>query len=534
MHVNVSNRYIILSSARKNIVIYSEKNWNDISSKYNLYNEVEIVIREKNNLPQQKHQANNHWVMRTALAIGVLTLLGNFPVQSNLKASANTNSSQSSANSFNDLKSSKHYTTFIDTINNPSSENIDHQPYNYTFQVNSEAQALTLPKQAIKTYAGHSPTVGNNTWRSYKVTSYDNLTNIFHKIGYKNTLKTLKENSSIIEQLSLLKKKGTIVRANSVNGALAQLVFSYDIENSFVITRNDDNTFSSFWKKNLFEVRQSRSSFTIKNGLFSDGKRSGISNDIIKQFVKVFDWDIDFSHDVRIGDKVTIVFEEVYHGGDKVTSRNLLAAEFINKDRKFRTIRYVNKEGKADYFTPQGREMKRAFIRTPIAHARVSSHFNPSRFHPKLHKIRAHKGTDFAARRGTPIMATGNGTIVSVGRKGGYGRTVVIRHRGGYTTTYAHMSRFKKKLRSGQKVYQGDVIGYVGSSGLATGPHLHYEFHKNGKAVNAMTVSLPNSMSLSRKELQDFRSKAVNLVLQLNVLHRFVEADIEIDSSIGG
>lgn len=515
-----------MSSARKNIVIYSDNNWNDINSKYNLFNELEVVISKKSDFLSSKSTSNSLWLFRSLFIASVLSVLGNLPVQSSLKST--TNSIEASSDTLPAEIYKNH--------SSPLSVSSDHQSTtkDYIFQVNADSKTLDLPKQAIETYAGHSPISKNSKWKSYRITSYDNLTNIFHKIGHQATLKLLKQDDKLIKQLKLLKKKGTIVRANSIDGSLSQLVFSHDIENSFIITIDNKRNFTGSWQKNLFEVRQSRSSFTIKNGLFIDGRKSGINNSVIKQFVKVFDWDIDFSHDVRIGDKVTIVFEEIYHDGDMVASRNLLAAEFINKDREFRTIRYVNKEGKADYFTPQGREMKRAFIRTPIAHARVSSHFNPGRFHPKLHKIRAHKGTDFAARTGTPIMATGNGTIVSVGRKGGYGRVIVIRHREGYTTTYAHMSRYKKGIRIGQKVYQGDVIGYVGSSGLATGPHLHYEFRKNGKAVNAMTVSLPNSMSLSRRELQDFRNKAINLVLQLNVLHRFVEADIEIDSSIGG
>ncbi len=178
--------------------------------------------------------------------------------------------------------------------------------------------------------------------------------------------------------------------------------------------------------------------------------------------------------------------------------------------------------------------MKRAFIRTPIAHARVSSHFNPGRFHPVLHKMRSHKGTDFAAKRGTPIMATGNGTVKFIGRKGGYGRLIVLTHREGYETRYGHMSRFKSDLKQGAKVYQGDIIGYVGSSGLATGPHCHYEFRKNGIAANPMTVKLPNSMSLTPTDLASFRNKAINLVLQLNVLHRFAQSNVNINSGTGG
>jgi len=520
-----------LSSIPINNVVYSDNDWNDITSKYNLYKEIEIVIRQDDTTSTASTTKSNKspWIIRTLIATSTMALLGNFPVQSHLLSKNPVNDLLTfEINSHNSILTKKNH--LLDT----SSSQIIVSSEAFTIDESSAPHELTLPIHAIETYAGHVTKDQNSKWKTYHVKSYDNLTNIFHKIGHQSTLKTLKANKEIFTQLKDLKKKGTVVRARSTDGKLSELVLSRNTNKSFVISLNKNNKYISTWKKQVFEIRQSRSSFTIKNGLFFDGKKSGIGGNIMKQFVKVFDWDIDFSHDVRVGDKVTVVFEEIFHDGDKVGSQHLLAAEFINKGREFRTIRYVNKEGKADYFTPQGRQMKRAFIRTPIAHARISSHFNPGRFHPKLHKIRAHKGTDFAARTGTPIMATGNGTIVSVGRKGGYGRTIIIRHREGYTTTYAHMSRYKKGIRAGKKVYQGDIIGYVGQSGLATGPHLHYEFRKNGKAVNAMTVSLPNSMSLSRTELQDFRNKAINLVLQLNVLHRFVEADIEIDSSIGG
>ncbi|MEE9445319.1 MAG: M23 family metallopeptidase [Cocleimonas sp.] len=394
---------------------------------------------------------------------------------------------------------------------------------------------LELPSRAIETYEGHAfQSSGGNKWSTYHVKSYDNLTNIFHKLGFQKSLKTLEQDKDILKELSQI-KTGSIVRATSANGKqLSELVFTLDKENSYQITLNKSGEYKGAWKKGLFEVRQARASFTIRNGLFFDGRKAGIADTIIKQIVKVFDWDIDFSHDVRVDDKVTAVFEEIYHAGYKVGNQNLLATEFTNKGHVLRAIQYTYQNGKKGYFTPAGQEMKKAFIRTPIAHARVSSHFNPGRFHPVLHKFRAHKGTDFAGRRGTKIMATGNGVIKSLGRKGGYGRTIIIQHKDGYTTLYAHMSRYKKGLKIGEKVYQGDTIGYVGSSGLATGPHLHYEFRKKGKAMDSMSASLPHSMSLSSNELQDFRNKAINLVLQLNVLHRFVKAKIDISSNIGG
>ena len=529
-------------SKRQNDITYSDKNWTDVVTKYGLLNQLEIVIKkEEDMIPNSKanHATRNgtSWATRSVLIAAITIAIGNIPVQSQLLHEVDrqnlVQSFEINTNNFQDkptqTTTTSNTASFILATTGTSYETGE------TYLDENElpaAKELALPAKALETYAGHAISEHNSKWSTYHVKSYDNLTNIFYKVGHQDLLKVLKDDEEIYSNLELL-KKGSIVRASSNNGELSELVFTHDNVNSYLITKQNGE-YHGAWKEGIFEVRQARTSFTIENGLFFDGKKAGVADTITKQLVKVFDWDIDFSHDVRIGDKVTAVFEEIYHDGDKVGEQNLLAAEFINKGRELRTIRYTYKDGKSDYFTPQGREMKKAFIRTPIEHARVSSHFNPGRFHPKLHKIRAHKGTDFAARIGTPIMATGNGQIKFLGRKGGYGRTVIIQHRDGYTTTYAHMSGYKRNLKIGDKVYQGDTIGYVGRSGLATGPHLHYELHQDRKAVNAMTVALPNSMSLSTNELQDFRNKAINLVLQLNVLHRFVEADIEIDSAFGG
>jgi murein DD-endopeptidase MepM/ murein hydrolase activator NlpD len=514
-----------LSSPTNKHIHYSDNNWNDVITKYNLNNKIDVVTHQQNatTISPAKMKATP-WLFRSFALTALIAILGNIPLQSHL-ATASTSKVQS-------FELTPKYNPIIQVANLAPSITTTVQHRNNIDNTFFGSHELALPKRAIETYAGHVDIATNGKWTTYHVKSYDNLTNIFYKLGHQSTLKDLLENSSLKKELALL-KKGSIVRASSADGKLSELVFTHNKKDSYVITLNNDK-YSGKWKKNIFEIRQSRASFTIKNGLFFDGRKAGIANNIIKQVVKVFDWDIDFSHDIRVGDEVTTVFEEIYHDGDKVGNQHLLAAEFVNKGREFKAIRYSYKDGKSDYFTPQGREMKKAFIRTPISHARVSSHFNPGRFHPVLHKIKAHKGTDFAGRTGTPIMATGNGIIKSIGRKGGYGRTIVIQHREGYTTLYAHMSKFKSKLKLGTKVYQGDVIGYVGSSGLATGPHLHYEFRLNEKAIDPMRASLPNSMSLTSSELRDFRTKAINLVLQLNVLHRFVKAKIEINSAIGG
>jgi len=557
---------------QKNNVVLSDNSWEDIARKYRLHREMEVVIRYRDDSSSLFSRTSDNpmpkrtvWAYRALLVASAFSLVGNIPVQSRLLSSHNNknktfeiapekesvvspistastalaitnpattnnkeiNNNINTKNAKKKLPDEEHITLADKTISTDDPDIV------FTDQENNTLE-LTLPKRAIETYAGHVLETTNSKWTTYHVKSYDNLTNIFHKLGHQEALAELKQDKTIYKELKALNRGGAIVRASSDNnGKLSELVFTHDNKNSYVLSLKD-GSYSGSWKKGIFETRQARASFTIKNGLFFDGRKAGIQNKIIRQIIKVFDWDIDFSHDIRVGDKVTAVFEEIYHDGDKVGSKNLLAAEFINKKRVLRTVRYTFKDGRSDYFTPDGREMKKAFIRTPIAHARVSSHFNPGRYHPVLHRMRAHKGTDFAARRGTSIMTTGNGTVKFIGRKGGYGRMVIISHREGYETRYAHMSRFKKGLKKGDKVYQGDIIGYVGSSGLATGPHCHYELRKKGIAMDPMRIKLPNSMSLAKHELQDFRNKAINLVLQLNVLHRFVEADIEIDSSIGG
>lgn len=210
--------------------------------------------------------------------------------------------------------------------------------------------SLPIPLQPLETYAGDEAIEQNRKWATYQVKSYDNLTNIFYKIGHQSILNTLKTDGKLYGELKEL-KKGSIVRASSNSkGELSELVLTHDTVNSFIITLDKNQKYVGVWKNNIFEIRQARSSFTIRNGLFFDGRKSGIPNKIIQQAVGVFDWGIDFSHDVRVGDKMTIVYEEVFHQGDKVAVRNLITAEFINGDRKFSSFRYINKEGKTDYF----------------------------------------------------------------------------------------------------------------------------------------------------------------------------------------
>ncbi len=268
------------------------------------------------------------------------------------------------------------------------------------------------------------------------------------------------------------------------------------------------------------ERRTAHAAGRIEDSLFLAGQRAGLSNKIIMELVEIFGWDIDFALDIRSGDSFLVVYEELYKDGEKVSDGNILAAEFINKKDRYRAVRYQDPKGRVSYFTPDGDSMRKAFLRTPVKFGRVSSRFNLRRLHPVLHRIRAHRGVDYAAPSGTPVRATGDGKVIFVGRKGGYGRTVILRHGSTYTTLYAHLRRYAKGVRSGTRVQQGQVIGYVGRSGLATGTHLHYEFRVRGVHRNPLTVKLPKAAPVPKELKADFELKTRDLVAQLEVLSR--------------
>ena len=261
----------------------------------------------------------------------------------------------------------------------------------------------------------------------------------------------------------------------------------------FIRFSRTDKGFTSELVEVPLERRVTHATGQIRSSLFLAGQRAGLSDRLIMEMVEIFGWDIDFALDIRVGDEFLVVYEELFKDGEKLAEGNILAAEFINRGKQFRAVRYIDPQERAAYFSPDGLSMRKAFLRTPIKFGRVSSRFNLKRRHPILHKIRAHRGVDYAASRGTAIRASGDGKVIFVGRKGGFGRTVILRHGSTYTTLYAHMSRYTKGMRPGRRVQQGQLIGYVGSSGLATGPHLHYEFRVRNVHRNPLTVKLPKA-----------------------------------------
>lgn len=285
--------------------------------------------------------------------------------------------------------------------------------------------------------------------------------------------------------------------------------------------QTDGNKFKYAYKEKSPTKKLNFSTGKISGSLYSSALTAGLNKKLIMQMADILSYDIDFSLDIRDNDSFRVLYEEDLQ--EKKKSSKILAIEFSNQGKLYKAVRYTDKKGNDGYYSPEGYKLQKSFLRSPVAFTRISSHFSKARRHPILHQIRAHKGVDYAAPMGTPIKAVSDGRISFMGTKGGYGKSVEIIHAKKYSTFYAHLSRFQKKLKHGDFVKQGQVIGYVGMTGLATAPHLHYEFRINGIHHNPITVSLPSLQSISNKNKSDFSAHAKNM---LNLLDRHSQVAI--------
>jgi len=311
-------------------------------------------------------------------------------------------------------------------------------------------------------------------------------------------------------------KPGDEIRVTHEGDTILNLSREIDFASSFVVERTVDKRYSARLIEHAIEARQIVASGVIKDSLFLSAADAGISERTIMNLAGIFAWDIDFVLDIRGGDTFQIIVEELWRDGEQVAEGDILAAEFVNQGEKFQAILYRSPDSQSSYFSPDGRNMRKAFLRAPLSFSRISSNFNPNRRHPVLNTLRAHKGVDYAAPSGTPVKAAGNGKVIFRGIKGGYGNVIILQHGGNITTLYAHLSRFDRSARNGMRVRQGSVIGYVGQSGLATGPHLHYEYQKNGTHMNPRTVKLPDAAPINPTLKADFVTKAAPLLANLN------------------
>jgi len=360
---------------------------------------------------------------------------------------------------------------------------------------------------------------------SYTIKSGDNLAIIFKKHNLtKQTLHKVVHTSKHGKQLARIKPGQNIVFTfKNIKDKNQKQLTSVALQKTKLETlkivpssENPDQFISNLETKKA-EVRQRFVNVTIQDSLFLSATKAGLSDSFTMELAQLFGWDIDFALDIRNGDSFSVLYNELYLDGEKISNGQILVAEFTNQGKLHESIYYTDESGKSDYYSSDGYSKRKAFIRTPVAFSRISSRFSNGRRHPVLNKIRAHRGVDYAAPRGTPIKSAGDGKVSFKGRKGGYGRVIQINHGSKYMTVYAHLKSFSKKIRRGSRVKQGQIIGYVGSSGLATGPHLHYEFRVNGVHRNPLTVKLPKANPINKKYRQNFIEHSENMLSSLKL-----------------
>jgi murein DD-endopeptidase MepM/ murein hydrolase activator NlpD len=344
----------------------------------------------------------------------------------------------------------------------------------------------------------------------------DTMDRLFRRFELNlSDLATLRDLPELRSQLDKL-HPGELLKIMHRGGELVGLERKLSDSETLKVTR-DAAGFVSDVLENPLEIHTRTASATIDSSLFQAAADARLSERIAFDLAEIFQYDIDFVLDIQPGDRFTVVYEEVFQDGAPLKTGNILAARFVNDGREYRAVRYVDANGHGEYFTPDGRSLRKAFIRAPVQFSRISSRFNPARRHPVLNRIRAHRGVDYAAPVGTPVRAAGDGRVRFVGRQGGFGNVIELEHGSGVVTVYGHLSRFKRNLQRGQRVELGSVIGYVGMTGLATGPHLHYEYRIRGAHKNPQTVPLPDASPIQAAERDRFLTATADFVNLLDL-----------------
>ena len=374
--------------------------------------------------------------------------------------------------------------------------------------------ALVLP--ALPKRAAPEPATAGN-WHAVTVESGQTLGSVFQQLDLPaSTMHRLLKDQDVRRELVSLRPGDVLEFDIDAKGALRALRYDRDLTHRVLLSVAGDEVRQQVLERPT-TTRTIVVSGEVGRSLFWSARKLGLPGRTINQLTdEIFKYDIDFNSDVAASDRFSVVVDQIWSEGELLRTGDIQAATFTVRGKPHTAFRYEH-DGKTEYFDTDGRPLKKAFIRMPVQYTRISSRFSSARKHPVLGRTRAHQGVDFAAPNGTPIMAAGNARVAFVGWKGGYGRTVILDHGRGYTTLYGHMSRFGKE-KKGQRISQGTVIGYVGSSGLATGPHLHYEFRVNGVHRNPLAVTMPPPEPLRGKALAEFRmqtSKALARIRQV-------------------
>jgi len=360
-----------------------------------------------------------------------------------------------------------------------------------------------------------APAPSEPVWTYVQVASGDTLEIIFRRLGLSaRLLHEIVHLDARTDALVDLRPGDELAFDIDDDGTLRALRGEFDDENWLFVERNGDGLGSRLEARDV-EVRIAEVEAEITSSLFNAGKNAGLTDNMILRLAGIFGWDIDFALDIRRGDRFALVFEEIYRDGQFLRQGAILGARFINRGDSFAAVRFDTGDG-PDYYDPQGRPMRKAFLRAPIHFTRVSSNFNPRRLHPVTRRVRPHNGTDYAAPTGTPVWAAGDGTVIEAGYTRPNGNYIFLKHGNHIVTRYLHLS--KKLVGRGERVRQGQTIGRVGATGLATGPHLHYEFLVHGRHRDPRRVDLPEAEPLPDDVLPGFRASTAGMFARLDDL----------------
>lgn len=352
-------------------------------------------------------------------------------------------------------------------------------------------------------------------WESHTVSRGDSLGRIFSRFSVDIGLASRIVEHDTARTLKKLMPGHQLRLGFSRGGDLVELRYELTRMEEILIRFKDSELTAVNQRQIPTGTRERAISQTIGSSLFLSASRAGLSDRLIMELVSIFGWDIDFARDIKSGDRFSVLYEELFRDGRSIGNGDIVAAEFVTSDTVYRAVRHIDEDGRKRYFDAEGNNLRGTFLKTPMRVSRVTSGFSKRRYHPVLKKWRAHRGVDYGAPSGTPVLATGDGRVHSIGRNGGYGNAVVLRHGGQYSTLYAHLSGFRKGLKKGSKVTQGQVIGYVGATGLATGPHLHYEFRVNGVHRDPLAYDTPRAQPIAERYRETFLAMARERVDQL-------------------
>jgi murein DD-endopeptidase MepM/ murein hydrolase activator NlpD len=384
--------------------------------------------------------------------------------------------------------------------------------------------ALPTPSDAPTTNAAITPPL----WQIGQIRHDDTLSSLLERFNVRNPeaidyLRQAQEASQLARQL---RPGRTLLTKTTPEGELLELQFQMDINRALVV-KKASNGYQASEMPLVLENRVLVKSAEIHSSLFGATDAANIPDQIAIQLANIFSSEIDFNQDLRRGDRFTVIYEASFSNGELIKTGRILGSEFVNQGKSYSAVLYRAPDGRESYYTPDGKSLQKAFLRSPLEFSRISSGFSLTRLHPILQTMRAHKGVDYAAPTGTLVKAVSDATILFIGQQGGYGNVVMLQHAGGISTVYGHLSRFASGLHKGEHIAQGEAIGYVGMTGLATGPHLHYEFRVHGEHRDPLTVALPTTIPLPANQHAEFDRQAQPLTAQLRLLRDSNLASLE-------